>query len=290
LDKRKSIIWTLLIIASILLGIVFAVIATGAEPDFFTSKSGYKVLVVAHRGANRYAPANTIPATEKAIALNLDFVEIDVRTTKDGKLVLMHNSTVDDTTDGKGAVRELTLEEIKRLDAGIRFSPNFKGTRVPTIEEYYAAANGKIKTYLDWKDADPAALMAAIEKAGAIDSTVVFGSLALLMQLKQIDKRIRIMPEADHVEQLTAMKTMGLKFETIGSNMFVLTPEVAETAHSMGAKVFVDILGQAESCSGVKKAIKYGADAVQTDNPEMVMKCLKSLEAKQPDTQPAENK
>jgi glycerophosphoryl diester phosphodiesterase len=233
------------------------------------------VLIVAHRGANKFAPQNTLPATEKAIRMNLDFVEIDVRTTKDGRLVLMHNETVDGTTDGKGAVRDLTLEEIKALDAGIRFRPKFKGTRVPTLEEYFAAAKGRINTYLDWKDASPEALADAVIKAGAVDSTVVYGGPGELIELRKIDPRFHVMPEADSEGMLDIITASGLKFDTIGSNALAFTPKIAELAHKMGVKTFVDILGVADNCAGVKKEIQYGADAIQTDNPDMVLKCLK---------------
>lgn len=254
--------------------------AAARADDVFTPREGRRVLVVAHRGANKFAPQNTVASTLKAIEMKLDFVEIDVRTTKDGRLVLMHNSSVDGTTDGKGEVRNMTFDEIRKLDAGIRFSPNFKGTQVPTIEEYFAASSGKINTYLDWKDADAAVLAAAIEKGGAVDTTVVYGSPIELMELKKINPKIRVMPEADNEKQFETLKASGLKFEAMGANMNTFNAKMGELAHSVGAKVFVDILGQAESCAGVKKAIRYGADAVQSDQPDMVLRCLQSMAEK----------
>ena len=276
--KPFSVVRPLIAIFLLLIGIAVAARAA----DIFTPREGRRVLVVAHRGASKFAPQNTIPGTEKAIAMKLDFVEIDVRTTRDGRLILMHNSAVDGTTDGKGEVRNLTFDEIRKLDAGIRYSPNFKGTQVPTIEEYFAASNGKINTYLDWKDADAGVLAAAIEKGGAVDTTVVYGSPIELMELKKINPNIRVMPEADSDKQFEALRASGLKFETIGASMNTFSAKVAELAHASGAKVFVDILGQAESCAGVKKAIRYGADAVQSDQPDMVLRCLQSMDKNTP--------
>jgi glycerophosphoryl diester phosphodiesterase len=256
--------------------LLFGILALAQELPIFTPHGGRAVLIVAHRGANKFAPQNTLPATEKAIRMNLDFVEIDVRTTKDGRLVLMHNETVDGTTDGKGAVRDLTLEEIKALDAGIRFRPKFKGTRVPTLEEYFAAAKGRINTYLDWKDASPEALADAIIKAGVIDSVLIYdGSPEALRTLKKIDPGFHVMPEADSEIILKAIVSSKLKCDAIASNALAFTPKIAELAHKMGVKTFVDILGVADNCAGVKKQISYGADAIQTDNPDMVLKCLK---------------
>src|SRR5438445_13848503 len=90
---------------------------------------------ISHRGANRVAPENTLPAFEAAIALGCDYVEIDVRATRDGQLVLVHDRTVDGKTDGAGSVAEMDLADIRALDAGIKFSPGFRGTRVPTMSE-----------------------------------------------------------------------------------------------------------------------------------------------------------
>src|SRR4051812_14588222 len=89
-------------------------------------------IAVAHRGANRVAPENTLPAYEAAIALGCDYVEIDVRATRDGHLVLLHDRTVDRTTDGTGHAAEMDFATIRALDAGVKFGDAFRGTRVPT--------------------------------------------------------------------------------------------------------------------------------------------------------------
>jgi glycerophosphoryl diester phosphodiesterase len=91
--------------------------------------------ICAHRGARTTFPENTIPAFKEAVRLGVQQIEFDVCRTKDGAMVLMHDPSVDRTTDGKGKVGDLTLEEIKRLDAGIKTGEQFKGVRVPTVEE-----------------------------------------------------------------------------------------------------------------------------------------------------------
>lgn len=263
--------------------LLIGIAAATAAPGLFDSHSGHKTIVIAHRGANRFAPQNTIPATEKAIEMKLDFVEIDVRTTKDGALVLMHNSTVDAMTDGKDAVRDLTLAEIKKLDAGAKFyKPEFKGARIPTLEELLAAAKGRINIYLDWKDADPKALLKALEQADMIDSTVIYGGPTELLALQKIEPRVHPMPEIGDGSQLQAILKSGLKFDVAATTFTEFSSETAERAHAAGVKVFVDILGPSESCAGVKKAIRRGADAVQTDQPDMVLRCLDSIERPAP--------
>ena len=97
--------------------------------------------ILAHRGANKHAPQNTIPAFLKAIELGAEGVENDVHLTKDGALVICHNYTIDETSDGKGNISDYTLEELKRFDFGAYFSPDFKGTQIPTLHEFLDIAD-----------------------------------------------------------------------------------------------------------------------------------------------------
>jgi glycerophosphoryl diester phosphodiesterase len=92
----------------------------------------------AHRGVMSTHPENTLPAFEEAIRLGAHMIEFDIQITKDGALVLMHDGTVDRTTDGKGKVGELTWAEIRKLDAGAKKDKRFAGTRIPTFEETLA--------------------------------------------------------------------------------------------------------------------------------------------------------
>src|ERR1700683_1897805 len=111
------------------------------------------VLTSAHRGEHAHHPENSLPAIQGAIDAGIDFVELDVRTTSDGQLVLMHDPTVDRMTDGKGKVKDMTLAEIKKLDLGVRFPGQFPNLRVPTFDEVLELCKGKIGIYVDTKDA-----------------------------------------------------------------------------------------------------------------------------------------
>src|SRR3954447_6438323 len=93
-----------------------------------------QTLIVAHRGLLRHAPENTLANFRACLELRLGF-EFDVQRTRDGQLVCIHDETVDRTSNGTGTVSELTLEQIRRLDAGKWFDPKFAGEKVPTVEE-----------------------------------------------------------------------------------------------------------------------------------------------------------
>jgi glycerophosphoryl diester phosphodiesterase len=103
-----------------------------------------RMLVFGHRGASAYAPMNTIPAFELAVKQRADGVELDVQLSKDGKLIILHDFTVDHSTDGQGYARDKTLAELRDLDAGIKFGEQFRGTRIPTLDEVFEAVGHKL--------------------------------------------------------------------------------------------------------------------------------------------------
>ncbi len=106
------------------------------ETNLFYSE---KILNLAHRGARMQAPENTLPAFRLAAELGADGIELDAQLSKDGVPVIIHDFSLDKTTSGHGAVRDFSLAELKTLDAGSHFSPEFAGTPIPTLEEVFAA-------------------------------------------------------------------------------------------------------------------------------------------------------
>jgi glycerophosphoryl diester phosphodiesterase len=123
--------------------------------------------IVAHRGASEEAPENTLRALGRAIELGADMVELDVHLSRDGHPVVIHDFRVDGATDGTGEVSALTLAELKRLDAG-------RGERIPTFDEFVAAAGGRCGLYVELKGAGTAApVVAAIRRHGVQDGVIV---------------------------------------------------------------------------------------------------------------------
>ncbi|MEJ8472815.1 glycerophosphodiester phosphodiesterase [Roseibium algae] len=120
-------------------------------------------LVVCHRGASTIAPENTLAAANAAFAAGFDFVELDVRKTADGTLAVIHDNTLDRTTDASGEVSRLTLKQLSQLDAGRWFSPHYSGEQIPVLAEMIACAkcwSGQL--YIEIKDADSAAVLAEV--------------------------------------------------------------------------------------------------------------------------------
>ena len=135
------------------------------------------VLAVSHRGDWRYAPENSMAAVQRCIDLGIDIVEIDVRLTKDGHLVLMHDLTVDRTTNGTGQVAEMTLEEIKKLRlrnaCGVRWSRQ----QVPTLEEVMLLTKDKIMVNLDKTEGETVReAYEVLLKTGTVDQAIFKGN------------------------------------------------------------------------------------------------------------------
>ncbi|WKA55367.1 glycerophosphodiester phosphodiesterase [Planococcus shixiaomingii] len=123
----------------------------GEVSKVISKQDQQKMVNVAHRGASGHAPENTMGAFHKGFEMKADYIEIDVQMTKDGELVVIHDTTVDRTTNGTGKVGDLTFEEIRQLDAGSWFSEAYAGEKVPTFEEVLDAFRGKVGILIELK-------------------------------------------------------------------------------------------------------------------------------------------
>ncbi|MFN7994397.1 MAG: glycerophosphodiester phosphodiesterase family protein [Bryobacteraceae bacterium] len=234
------------------------------------------ILVCAHRGEHRAHPENTLPAFQAAIDAGADYFELDVRTTSDGRLVLMHDAKVDRTTNGKGLVREMTFDQVRALDAGIKFGPQFAGTRVPTFEEALELARGRIGVYVDCKDLAPADLVAALAKADIGHHVVIYGGGNFLKNIRALEPFLKVMPEAANVRTLSRL-ILELQPQVIAFDAGDFKDEVIALAKQANAGVFVDRLGPADEPSSWQDAVTRGATGIQTDRPAELVQFLRSI-------------
>ena len=153
--------------------------------------------VIGHMGSCADRPGNTLAGVRRAIEAGAHVAEVDVRTTKDGALVCLHDPTVDRTTDGRGAVAAMTLAEVKRLDAGVRFDPRFKGERVPTLREVLSLGKGKIGVMIDLKEEgeEYARKVAAVVRKHGEPKRVVLG----VRSVGNARRFRRLLPEARQI-------------------------------------------------------------------------------------------
>jgi glycerophosphoryl diester phosphodiesterase len=241
-----------------------------------------KFIVISHRGNHVHVPENTVAAVTEAIRAGADYVEIDLRTTKDGFLVLSHDATVGRMTDGKGNVKDLTLAEIK----GLRIvGPALDGTRdsvlycIPEFAAVLAACKGKINIYLDFKDADVAESWRQIRAAGMEKSVVVYLNkesqygdwrrVAPAMPLmSSVPRGVKTAEQLEHFLATTRLEVLDNVYDS------TLLPLV----RAKGVAVWLDVEGPGESDSLWRATIVgKGIQGVQTDHPDALIGWLKDI-------------
>ena len=254
---------------------IFAVLAAGctlasaialaqAVPASMTPSK--KIIVIAHRGEHLHHPENTLVAFQAAIDAGADYFELDVRTTSDGKFVIMHDETLDRMTNGAGKVHEHTFDEIRALDVGIKFAPEFKGTKVPTLDEAFDLAHGKINVYVDTKYAEPQQLVDTIVRHDMQDHVVIYGNPFFLYEVHKIRPSLKIMPEALS-QDICKFLVHWMQPQVLAFDANDFKDPVIAVAKQANAKIYVDRLGDADTPETWQKAIDTGADGIQTNLP-----------------------
>jgi glycerophosphoryl diester phosphodiesterase len=233
-----------------------------------------RVVAISHRGEHLQRPENTMPAFQEAIRVNADFIEVDVQTTADGKLVLSHDATVDRCTNGKGRVSEMTFEQLEALDAGIKKAPEYAGTKIPTFDQALDLARGKIGIYVDVKNATAQDLVTHIDGHGMTDHVVIYCRATLCKQLEDLNPKLKVMPESNSVEHSHMLVEM-LHPKVIAFGAGDWKPEIIAVAKQANAEAYVDRMGTTDAPEGWQSAIDAGADGIQTDRPGPLVEYLR---------------
>lgn len=244
----------------------------GPEPLF------PNVLVAAHRGVTLSAPENTILGIEKAFEFDADIVEMDVRNTLDGYYVLMHDDTVDRTTNGSGRVEDMTLEQIKALTIKTTLYPWLTDPIfVPTFAEALAVIEAHAgQAYVDMKTGEPEGAVQVIVDLGLEQLCFVYASsLDKLDRVRSVSGQVRIQPPSDSVtrtqELIDYFDPDPEHIELAGEAGF--SPENIELIKTIDATISMDALGVRDTLAllGKKEAwlemMEGGVDIIQTDYP-----------------------
>jgi glycerophosphoryl diester phosphodiesterase len=233
---------------------------------------------VAHRGASGNYPENTLIAFQKALEIGVDEIELDLYLTKDDRLIIMHDSTVDRTTDGTGAISELTLAEIKALDAGGVFGEQFRGERVPTWEEALELVQGKVGLNVHLKeggnpDGDYERKVAkALIDFHMVEDSILTCSDASVGIFAEIDSRIecRIF-RANRTPEEYIRKSVEMGLRTMQPGRDITTRDFVQKAHAAGRIVHVFYADTPEDMCAY---IEIGVDGILTNYPERLKAIL----------------
>lgn len=246
-----------------LLILIFLLLATplqaqdraGQIREHLLDAQSERILIVAHRGAWRLAPENSIAAISEAVRINADIVEIDVQRTRDGELVLMHDETLERTTNGRGRVDGYTLEELRELrlkDA----KGNLSEHAIPTLEEAMLAARGEIMVNLDKADRFMDQAMAVLEATATVDHVILKGSYSpqeTLNKIKDLHPELIYMPvitlgfdiyPSDEylMEYVDLINPAAIEVNFFMPHFRAVQPEFIEELRSLGVRVWANTL------------------------------------------------
>lgn len=234
----------------------------------------HKLVIIAHRGSHLNIPENTLAAYEAAIKEGADYVEIDLRTTKDGHLVIMHDESITRMTGIKGLIKDLNYSEIRDL----KIKPAVKGDtttyRVPDFKSVLNLCKGRINIYLDFKDADVEKTYRLIKEAGMQNNLVVYlNKEEQYGQWKKVAPRIPLM--ASLPENMTAPQLNNLLDKRpvdVVDNAY--NTDMINLMHNRKIAVWLDVQSKDEGPGKWEQALKQGVDGLQTDHPEKLIKFL----------------
>lgn len=251
-----------------------------------------KCKVISHRGANRVAPQNTIPAFEKSLEIGCDGFETDIHLTADGHPVICHNYTIDETSNGSGEVGSKTLEELRSYDFGSYFSEEFAGTKLPTLEEFLDISakgdieimNIEIKPPLDGNMEIVGKTIEAVKAKGLFDNLLISSfDPNVLVECKRIDPNCKT-GFLYAPNKLFFYKQMlfgyvkfakKIKADYLHPHYFAVTKSYVKNLHKNGIKVNVWTVDKPEVAI---KLLKYGVDGLITDLPAMANELVEKYE------------
>lgn len=242
------------------------------------SLPGLGPMRIAHRGASARAPENTLAAFREAARLGADAIECDVRLCGDGKPVVIHDDTVDRTTDGRGAVARLTLADLRRLDAGSWFASRFRGERIPTLEETFEFARGRCGLNLEIKgagahaDGDGATIRAL---ARSLAATGFRGPLVVSSFSRQALILARAAMPRVRLGLLVSRSLRGLRAAHRLTGLAAVHPHVrlasrrrVRLAHALGLLVLFWTVNERRL---IRRLLDLGADGLMTDDPALFL-------------------
>jgi len=235
-------------------------------------------VIFAHRGASAHAPENTMAAFELALAQQADAIELDVKLSADGYVIVHHDATVDRTTNGKGPVKDLTLSELRKLDAGSFFSEAFKGQTIPTLEEVFEAVgmrtfiNVELTNYNTPRD-HLVETVCMLVKKHQMQKHVIFSSFFA----SNLSKARHFLPDVPR--GLLALggwlgswaRSFGFvfgKYQALHPYLSDSTQQQVLRVHRLNRRIHVWTVNKQED---MRRLFQWGVDGIFTDDPQLAV-------------------
>ncbi|MFZ0736074.1 MAG: glycerophosphodiester phosphodiesterase family protein [Candidatus Acidiferrales bacterium] len=236
--------------------------------------------IIAHRGASGHAPENTMAAFRQAVEMGATFIETDLHMTRDARFVAIHDASVERTSNGRGAVRDLTLAELKQMDAGLWFDRQFSGERIPTLEEILAFGRAAdVVFYLELKYetawGQHHALAAALRSTGDAARIVVLSfDPGTLEGLRKLDETIMtgLLVEEMRPDVVKLALTAGAR--QICPRGDLISPSFVNEAHRADLQIATWTINQPDQ---MRTVIAAGVNGVMTDFPDRLRAVIQHL-------------
>ena len=220
------------------------------------------ILKISHRGASAYEPENTLRAIKRALGYAVDMVEIDVRETKDGQIMVIHDETLERTTNGRGYVHQMTYSELSKLDAG-------KGERIPTLQEVIDLVKGRVGLVVELKDPGTTDKVARIlTENNFADQTLVTSFIhSEVKRIKELNPQL----ETGVIFRSAPIKPSQLALDANANALFpyykYVTTRMIEDAHSNQLTVNVWTVDTREE---IEYYVRMGVDGAATNKPDLL--------------------
>ena len=240
--------------------------------------------VISHRGANKYAPQNTLAAFEKSVQIGVDGFETDVHITKDEQLVICHNYTIDETSDGEGEISKMTLAQLKSYDFGSYFSPKYAGTRLPTVDEFLSfvettdisVLNIELKSPKENETAIVRETIRLVKEHGLFDRLIISSfDPKLLVEAKTIDEKCqtgflycptRMNMWRDRLLKNYVPYARSIGVDALHPHYAFVDEKYVESAHEAGIKVNAWTV---DSVKAIENMINCKVDGIITNFPDV---------------------
>ncbi|MBW3623179.1 MAG: glycerophosphodiester phosphodiesterase [Armatimonadetes bacterium] len=233
-------------------------------------------LRIAHRGASGSAPENTLAAFQSAQEIGVDLIELDLRATADGVPVILHDAHVDRTTNGSGRLCDLTLEEVRRFDAGGWFAPSFSAERIPTLKETLVRTQDGPLLLIELKEAGlEDVLLEHLHQAEAMNRVVVQSfQFPIIRRLKELEPRLPCglllssSPAGAILDTLSiaeAVLTHGANYAGLSGSM--LREDLVRGLRQRGIPVWAWTLDEPDH---IYRAMEMGVEGIISNHPERI--------------------
>ncbi len=248
-------------------------------PAMAANKLAHTPLIVAHRGGKRWAPENSMAAFKKSLEAKVDGIELDIHVCKSGELVVIHDDSLERTTNGTGLVGDADWKTLSKLDAGTWYKPEFKDEKLPLLEDVFDLVKGKLTINVEIKNCPSnyadidTKLLALLDKYPYPDKIIIssFDHIILKKIHDQTSKyKLALLGDSAFYDLPAYAKTVGAT--AWNPDFDCVRPDTVKAAHDAGLQVNTWTVNSKE---GWKKACALGVDAIITDDPEGLRDYLK---------------